>query len=471
MGDALRLYRETMKRRHILAALALVLLLAGVAIAVRALRIPPTLSNRVALHGLVGWPGREQLVHIEVPPGASQLAFNLYGPGSAAALDAYVRFGAAPTATAFDADSTGPAPHKLIVIAAPRPGTYYLLLRGARGFAARVSLLASYALSGQAFKTGMHAHRLYNGGESGDDSGPPEPEPQFDYGVVRDWDISHLHDAEVWKPDGSIDFPLIDRVYAGHARHGAKVIKTFGSVPTWAALRPHEANRQYPAWPGAKSGPRDLDQYEDYVFRFVSHEKNALWAVEGWNEPYACPGDPTEFTTMTPTRLADVQKRLYLATKRVDPRILVFSPAQAYLCGIPTTLDARTSQNEPIWKFFDALAWHAYNRSAKGNAGPSYAREVEQVRGYLAAAGLGNMPIADTEHGWLEAPKEGGAAFRAMPDAAKGEVLYDTARLAKSLGLLAVVWYGYDDDLIGRPMTSRAISARLEQSYRDLDTH
>jgi len=450
----------------IVVALALVL---GAAAALRLFDAPPALRNRVPVDGLAGWPGSNRRFHITVPAGASQLEFALYGRGSAAAINVYAKYGAPPTLTDFDAKSTGDAAVKTLAIAAPRAGTYYLLLHGAHGFYARVALVGSFAPRDAVFKMGMHAHRLYNGGGSGD--GPPDAEPQFDYGVVRDWDIDHLHDAEVWKLDGSIDFARIDRVYAGHARHGARVIKTFGMVPTWAALRPQEPNPQYPAWPGGKSGPRDLNQYEDYVYRFVAHEKDRLWAVEGWNEPYACPGAPPEFTTMTPTRLADVQKRIYLAAKRADPKILVFSPAQAFLCGIPTILNARTSQNEPISRYFDALAWHAYNRSARGNAGPSFAMEVAQVRHYLADAGLPDMPIIDTEHGWLEAPKEGGREFHAMSDAAKGEVLYQTAQLAKSLGVLGVVWYGYDDDLVGKPMTSKAISARLQQAYRELDTH
>jgi len=426
------------------------------------------LSNRVAADSLSGRRGSLRLYRIAVPVNASDLQFTVYGSAPAQAVDLYARFNARPTPQSFDARSTGPGADKTIAIQTPEAGTYYLLLHAARGAYSDLSLVASYAPAGSVFKIGMHAHRLYNGG---DWDGPASPKPLFRYGIIRDWDISHLHDAAVWKPDGSIDFKLIDRVYEGHARNGAKVIKTFGSVPTWASKRPAEPNPQYPNWPGAKSGPRDLDRYEDYVFRFVSHVKNSLWAVEGWNEPYACPGDaPTEFTTMTPTELADVQKRVYLATKRVDPRILVFSPAQAYVCGIPTILGARTSQNEPMSKFFDVLAWHPYNRSAKGNAGPSYAEEVGKVRQHLAHAGLSQMPIADTEHGWLDAPKEGGKEFHALGDEQKGQVLFDTARLAKSLGVLAVVWYGYDNKMLGTPMNNPKLSRRLQQIYDDFDT-
>lgn len=321
---------------------------------------------------------------------------------------------------------------------------------------------------GGVFRVGMHAHRLYNGG---DESGPASSEPTFRYSLIRDWDISGLHDAAIWKSDDTIDFDTVDRVYMEHARHGAKVIKVFATVPTWEAKRSNERNDKYPQWPGALSGPRDLDAYEDYVFRFISHTKEFLWAVEGWNEPYPCPHDrQPEFTTMTPTELADVQKRVYRAAKRVDRDIIVFSPAQAYLCGIPTVLNARTSQDEPIWKFFDAFAWHAYNRSADGEGMESYAQEIDRVRQYLARAGLKDMPLADTEHGWMPAPKEGGAMFRALPDAEKGQLLYDTARMAKNKGLLAIIWYGYDDQFIGMPMTSPVLSSYLQRMYKELDT-
>ena len=38
------------------------------------------------------------------------------------------------------------------------------------------------------------------------------------------------------------------------------------------------------------------------------------------------------------------------------------------------------------------------------------------------------MPIADSEHGWLKARKEGGKEFYAMSDAEKAQVLDETGR-------------------------------------------
>ncbi|RJF96986.1 hypothetical protein D3870_21780 [Noviherbaspirillum cavernae] len=456
-----------MKRIRFLAWPLLALALVGAVFLYFHNRAPTVLFNRVVLEGLTAARDSERLYKMQVPAGARDLQFSVFGGDNGNAIDIYAGFGEPPSTSSFDARNLAGGDARMIAFSAPQAGTWYLLVRGARGAYMDASLVASYSMPGEIFKVGMHAHRLYNGGDS---DGAASAEPQFGYGLIRDWDISHLQDAVVWRPDGSIDFSLIDRVYAGHARHGAKVIKTFGTVPTWVSKRPDEPNRQYPNWPGAKSGPRDLDLYEDYVYRFVSHTRKSLWAVEGWNEPYACPDDAeAEFTTMSPTELADVQKRVYRATKRVDPNILVFSPPQGYVCGIPTILDARTSQNEPMSQFFDALAWHAYNRSAQASAGQSYAMEIHRVRQYLAQAGLAQMPIVDTEHGWLPPPKEGGREFRELSDAQKGRVLQETAQLAKSLGLLAIVWYGYDDEFIGMPMKSPVISASLQESYRQLD--
>jgi hypothetical protein len=429
---------------------------------------PVEISNRNWTENIKGADGATRLFYIRVPAGASHLQFIASGEAGKSKVDLYAKFNERPSVSSYDGKSIGPENEKIISIPAPKTGTYYIMVHGAHGRYSDISLVASYVSSKSPFKVGMHAHRLFNGG---DWEGPESKDPSFQYGLIRDWDISHLHDAVVWKSDGSINFPLIEKVYSEHARFGAKVVKTFGTVPTWASKRPQEPNKPYPDWPGGKSGPRDLDEYEDYVFRFVSRLRPYLWAVEGWNEPYACPEDKlTEFTTMTPTELADTQKRLYLATKRVDPKIIVFSPAQAYVCGIPTILNARTSENEPMWKFFDALAWHPYNRSARGNAGPSFAMEVKEVRKHLSNAGLPHMPIANTEHGWLEPPKEGAKEFYAMSDEKKAQVLYETTQMARSLGLLAVVWYGYDNNMIGKPMQSPVLSRRMQQIYKDFNT-
>lgn len=515
------------------------------------------------------------------------------------------------------------------------------------------------------FHMGMHFHRLYN---NGGESATPSTQPSFRYSVFRDWDCEGLHDAVVWASDGSINEALIRQVYEGHKSNGAKVLKCFGTVPTWASKRPEEANSSYPDWPGAKSGPRDLIEYKDYVKRFVTIFRDYLWGVEGWNEPYPDSAFPTsgsgsksitimspadvgvmslhsanhtgnitfggeatlvarhnatpqqwhtlaiywnftyadpfpgynvqiddaavqlykdgvlladnwevgipvgqkytweisqvggaitvklngavvitytdatpitsgivrfqalestvmldnltgaivqdfesfatgtyadgsvfgpitladfpaggeckivgesgatpdwpQFTTMTPTELADTQKMLYLATKEVDPSMPVFSPAQAYVTGMNDLLAATTSDGEPITQFFDVVGWHPYNRDADGttSANNTLLTEIGEVRAIMTSAGIGTRPLASTEHGWLGGGKEGGAAFRALTDAQRGQVLYDTAKVAHDNNLIAIIYYSYETDLIGTPMTVQPVAAKLDEAFVKFNT-
>jgi len=250
------------------AAVAAVLIYAAIAFLIPkqlSPAIPETLSNRVVLDKIGNARGSVAVYQISVPAGASELLFTLSGDGGSGTADIYAKLNEQPTTGSFDVKDVGTEKEKTISIPDPQPGTYYLLVHAAHGSYSDQSLVASYAPGKSVFKVGMHAHRLFNGG---DWDGPASATPLFQYGVIRDWDVSHIHDASVWKSDGTIDFKLIEKVYAGHAKQGAKVIKTFGTVPTWASKRPSELNKQYPNWPGAKSGPRNLDEYEDYIFRF-----------------------------------------------------------------------------------------------------------------------------------------------------------------------------------------------------------
>jgi pseudolysin/vibriolysin len=76
-----------------------------------------------------------------VPAGAKNLTFKTSsGTGDA---DIYAKFGAAPTTTAYDAKSDGGTNAEKITVAAPKAGTYYLLLKAYRAFS-NVTLEGNY---------------------------------------------------------------------------------------------------------------------------------------------------------------------------------------------------------------------------------------------------------------------------------------------------------------------------------------
>lgn len=310
------------------------------------------------------------------------------------------------------------------------------------------------------FGLAMHFHRLFNGMGS--------TPPSFKYSLARDWDIQGIHLWEIWKSDGSLDFSLVDQVYSGHAGNGAKMIRVISGTPTWAARNPTEADPQYNVL-GRRSGPEDLDAYEDMIFRFITHNKQYLWGVEGENEPFGCTTADKQFFSGSPTLLADMQKRLYLATKRVDENIVVISPAQSYTCGIQSLLaEAKTSQGEPISNFFDIFGFHLYNNSANvvGPIGRSYESSIDEIKTWLTAVGLSQMKMADTEHGWGNW-EPSGAQFLALSDDDKAKVIYETTRVAKDKGLVMLGWFSYESDFIGTPMSNAKVSQGIENAFVD----
>jgi beta-glucanase (GH16 family) len=315
------------------------------------------------------------------------------------------------------------------------------------------------------------------------------PTPSFHYGVFRDWDSPGAQDFNIWNSDGSINYAQAQHVYDAHEGRGAKILHCFSWVPSWASKRPSEYNPRTGNSDGFLAGPADLTAYEDYCYRYISHFRDQLYAVEGWNEPYPNSASPSDgewpqFTTMTPNELADCQKAVWNAAKRVDPNLLVFSPAQAYVGGIDDMLSGKTAAGEPIGNFFDVLAWHPYNRSADvqgiGYVGFSLEDEANQVRQILKQYGL-NKPLADTEHGWLGGSKEGGQQWAGLSRYDQGRVLYETAKKAKDIGLLCVCYYAYEHQvnedypgqpspgLIGNPAANPQVAQWLESAYKDFD--
>lgn len=199
-----------------------------------------------------------------------------------------------------------------------------------------------------------------------------------------------------------------------------------------------------------------------------------------------------EFTTMPPEDLANHQRAVWEATKAVDPTLLVLSPANAYVAGIETILRARTPVtkedpvSQPITKYFDVLGWHAYTKRAQSNAYPfrvsdpsrpgreDYDKEITEVKSIVKRVKhahnvpiYADIPLADTEHGWL--PVHPGGEWWHSPDTtdeARGTVLFETAKKAKERGLIGVWWYGHDNHYLGKPMKDRDVNAPVSRALQ-----
>jgi PKD repeat protein len=104
---------------------------------------PPAnvLTKGVPVTGLAGSTGTELRYTMVVPAGATNLTFTLTGASGDA--DLYVRFGSAPTTTAYDCRPYLSSSNETCTFATAQAGTYHVMVRGYTTFSG-VSLTGSY---------------------------------------------------------------------------------------------------------------------------------------------------------------------------------------------------------------------------------------------------------------------------------------------------------------------------------------
>ena len=103
------------------------------------------LQNGVPVTGISGATGSQQLWTMTVPAGASNLQFQTSG-GSGDA-DLYVRFGSAPTLSAYDCRPYTGGNAETCTFASPAAGTWHVMLNGYAAYSG-VSLTGSYSTGG-----------------------------------------------------------------------------------------------------------------------------------------------------------------------------------------------------------------------------------------------------------------------------------------------------------------------------------
>ncbi|MGA2659831.1 MAG: carbohydrate binding domain-containing protein [Verrucomicrobiota bacterium] len=126
------------------------------------------------------------------------------------------------------------------------------------------------------------------------------------------------------------------------------IFANLGHPPRWAG-RDREQNQGTGSWTPAP--PRDVGEWENYVFRTVEHYRERIRHWEVWNEPYW-----KGFFTGTPEEYAGLLKMAYRAIKRADPRAVVVGG-----CFTPSD-EAWTRRVLAAGglDFMDALSYHVY---------------------------------------------------------------------------------------------------------------
>lgn len=302
---------------------------------------------------------------------------------------------------------------------------------------------------------GLHMHRWPVGT-------PPSPAPSFGYGAVR----SHDFDGAAWYrihlARQQYDWSRLDRWVAVHAAAGKTLVYTLYGTPAWIAERSDQ--RDLYGHQGGAAPPRDLEALTEFVTaliqRYNGDGRRRLHVIETWNEPHF-DNRSDGFWWGSAAQLVAVGRAAYKSAKQVDPGVRVLSPgfvgdlAGALSLRLPLLVEAERS---PVYQYLtspdghggvgsrwcDGLAFHTYNVPPRGeNAG--YLLGIRKLQTMLTMMKL-SLPIFNTELGFTATDP-----FHQLTPMQQGASLRRVAAVQAALGVRALFFYAFDDDLVGNP--------------------
>ncbi|HWL53202.1 MAG TPA: hypothetical protein VNQ90_12260 [Chthoniobacteraceae bacterium] len=159
-------------------------------------------------------------------------------------------------------------------------------------------------------------------------------------------------------PDGSMayDFSREGELLHRITGLGLKPLIVLESTPNALSSRPsaRRRNNRYP--------PRDYDEWEDYIYRFISYLRREFgdrelvgWRFETWNEP-----DATNYFKGTPDDLAKIQKHTVAAARRAFPEIQIGTPGFASPGNALDNLLAHFDRSHGQYPI-SFVSWHLYS--------------------------------------------------------------------------------------------------------------
>jgi hypothetical protein len=199
-----------------------------------------------------------------------------------------------------------------------------------------------------------------------------------------------------------------------HAENqGLTVIARLGWAPVWA--RP-DLNEEETTLTSLDSGR--YDDFAEFVAEFVKRYRGRVNHVIIWNEPNL--SFEWGYRPVDPEGYVDLLREVYHRAHAANPDVVVLAGALAPTLepeGSPTGLSdllyLERMYQAGAGPYFDALAAHAYGKTAPPEAPPTPSainfRRVELLREIMIAHGDGDKLIYVTEAGWNDHPRWAGA--------------------------------------------------------------
>lgn len=230
---------------------------------------------------------------------------------------------------------------------------------------------------GQPMSVGTHVH----------DIGAGSPLPPRDFPFIRLWDA-----RVVWpnlEPHrNQWQFERLDKAVAQAIADKRELLLPLGLSPAWASSRPNESSA-YAI--GNAAMPARISDWERYVRTVATRFRGKVHHYEIWNEP-----NKARFFSGTVEQMVALTCAAHAVLKEVDSRNVIVSP------GATTQLEGARWLEEFLQRggaqCIDVVGFHFYTLAHEP---PEEALKlVRAVRAAMDKAGVGSLPLWDTEFGW-----------------------------------------------------------------------
>jgi hypothetical protein len=253
----------------------------------------------------------------------------------------------------------------------------------------------------------------------------PTPWPNMPVPEWRIWDAVVTW-ADIEPSKGQWQFEKLDGYVALAKQHGTGVLLTLGGSPRWASARPDASS---PYYPGFAAEPASIEDWRTYVKTVVTRYKGRIQGYEVWNEP-----NLNDFWSGTTDQMMTLTKEASLIIRSVDPKAIIVSPSATADFGIPWLAEFLKKGGG---QYVDVIGFHFYV-SPHTLLPEDMLPVIQRVHELLAANGLSNRPIWNTETGWLPPAKfdsnELAAGFLAR-----------AYILSWAAGIQRFYWYAWDN--------------------------
>jgi len=273
-------------------------------------------------------------------------------------------------------------------------------------------------------------------------SGPATAFPSFPVSTLRLWDVVYWQMLETSGPQPS--WTRMDQTLALAQQNGVTdFIFTLGRVPQWASTNSADPCTGGGDEPGSCDPPQ-INALDDFATNLVQRYCGKIKYYETWNEP-----NNTGYWNGTKAQLLTVAQHLYKIAK--DPANCgctngacspngganpnqVLMPSVSRLSEYNLDwLNSYLAEAGPEYQYADIASFHGY-----GATNPEeVADQVQQFRRTVAAFGMANLPLWNTEASWGDESSEVGQ------DQASWLMRYHVVQA--TIGVSRFVWYAYDN--------------------------